>query len=47
MDLQIPLKENAKRSGIFAWCRDGKFFARKDTGETVKKITCYEDIDKR
>lgn len=44
--LLSKLKKKCRDIGYsFAWCRDAKFFARKDPGGPVKKITCLEDIE--
>lgn len=41
------LKRKCRDIGFkFAWCKDGKFFARKSEGEKVQKIMCVSDIDK-
>lgn len=44
--LLSKLKKKCREIGYdFAWCRDAKFFARKEPGAPVKKITCLEDIE--
>lgn len=41
------LKEKCKEVGFsYAWCRDGKFFARKSQGERYIKIENYDDFNK-
>lgn len=43
----FTLKAKCKDIGYaYAWCRDGKFFTRKADGDPVKRINCYEDIEK-
>lgn len=40
------LKQKCKEVGYaYAWCRDGKFFVRRETGANSKKISSYEDFD--
>jgi uncharacterized protein YoxC len=44
--LLSTLKKKAKAVGYtYAWCRDGKFYARKAPGEKLVRIVSYEDID--
>lgn len=41
------LKQKCKEVGYtYAWCRDGKFFVRRETGENSKKISSYDDFSK-
>ncbi|XP_046671203.1 uncharacterized protein LOC124361206 [Homalodisca vitripennis] len=45
--LLSQLKKKCREIGYtFAWCRDAKFFARKDEGGPVKRITSFEIIEK-
>lgn len=40
------LKKKCKDVGInFAWCRDGKMYARKEEGDKILKIVTNDDID--
>lgn len=41
------LKKKCRDIGYkYAWCRDGKFYARKSDGEKFHKIFCANDIEK-
>lgn len=41
------LKKKCREIGFeYAWCRDGKFYARKAQGEKFKKISCVYDIER-
>lgn len=41
------LKLKCKEIGYaYVWCRDGKFFVRKASGEKAKKISTYAELDK-
>ncbi|KAG8291676.1 hypothetical protein J6590_055247 [Homalodisca vitripennis] len=45
--LLAKLKIKCREIGYtFAWCRDAKIFARKASGEPVRRITCLEDVER-